>query len=155
METKDAGTLKREPTQDVGTVARENYLNGYGCAESILHALNGTRVLDVPDIVLKASTGFGTGLGGKGSTCGAVTGPIMAVGIKYGRLKPDEDFDDAYRRTKKIADTYEQKYKTTDCACVTKVWRERGKFTTPERRKFCGAIVRYMARETEKILSED
>ena len=155
METKDAGTLKREPTQDVGTAARENYLNGYGCAESILHALNGTRVLDVPDIVLKASTGFGTGLGGKGSTCGAVTGPIMAVGIKCGRLKPDEDFDDAYRRTKKIADTYGQKYKTTDCACVTKVWRERGKFTTPERRKFCGAIVRYMARETEKILSED
>jgi hypothetical protein len=61
MENKDAGTLKREQTQDVGTVARENYLNGYGCAESILHALNSTRVLDVPDIVLKASTGFGTG----------------------------------------------------------------------------------------------
>ncbi len=155
METKDAGTLNRESSQDVGTVARENYLNGYGCAESILHALNGTRVLDVPDTALKASTGFGTGLGGKGSTCGAVTGPIMAVGIKYGRLKPDEDFDDAYRRTKKITDTYEQKYKTTDCACVPKVWRERGKFTTPERRKFCGVIVRYMARETEKILSED
>jgi C_GCAxxG_C_C family probable redox protein len=155
VENKDAGTLNRESSQDVGTVARENYLNGYGCAESILHALNGTRVLDVPDTVLKASTGFGTGLGSKGSTCGAVTGPIMAVGIKYGRLKPDEAFDDAYRRTKKIADTYEQKYKTTDCACVTKVCRERGKFTTPERRKFCGAIVRYMARETEKILSED
>ena len=46
----------------------------------------------------------------------------MAVGVKYGRLKPDEDFDDAYRRTKKIADTYKQKYKTADCACVTKVW---------------------------------
>jgi C_GCAxxG_C_C family probable redox protein len=66
--------------------------------------------------VLKASTGFGTGLGGKGSTCGAVTGPIMAIGLKYNRLKPDEDFNNAYRRTKKVADTYEQKYKTTDCA---------------------------------------
>ena len=50
MENKDAGTMNREPSQDVGTVARENYLNGYGCAESILHALNGTRVLDVPDM---------------------------------------------------------------------------------------------------------
>lgn len=155
MENKDTVTLARESSQDVGIVARENYLNGYGCAESILHALNDTEVLDVPDIVLKASTGFGTGFGGKGSTCGAVTGPFMAVGIKYGRLKPEENFDNAYKRTKKITDTYEQKYKTTDCACVTKVWRERGKFTTPERRKFCGAIVRYMARETEKILSED
>lgn len=107
MENKDTGTLTGEPSQDVGTVARENYLNGYGCAESILHALNDTGVLDVPDIVLKAPTGFGTGFGGKGSTCGAATGPIMAVGIKYGRLKPDEDFDNAYRRTKKITDIYE------------------------------------------------
>ena len=155
MENKDTGTLTREKSHDVGTIARENYLNSYRCAESILHALNDTVILDVPDIVLKASTGFGTGFGGKGSTCGAVTGPIIAIGLKYGRLKPDEDFDDAYKRTKKITDTYEQKYKTTECACVTKVWRERGKFTTPERRKFCGAIVRYMARETEKILSEE
>jgi hypothetical protein len=54
----------------------------------------------------------------------------MAVGIKYGRLKPDEDFDNAYKRTKKITDTYEQKYKTTECVNVTKVWRERGKFNT-------------------------
>ncbi len=155
MENKSTGTLTREQSQDAGTVAREHYLNGFGCAESILHALNDTGILDVPETLLKASTGFGTGLGGKGSTCGAVTGPIMAVGMKYGRLNADENFDETYRRTKKVTDTYEQKYKTTECACVTKVWRERGKFTTPERRKFCGAIVRYMARETEKILCED
>ncbi|MHC4321707.1 MAG: hypothetical protein ACYST3_05470 [Planctomycetota bacterium] len=30
-----------------------------------------------------------------------------------------------------------------------------GTVTTTERRKFCDAIVRYMARETEKVLSED
>ncbi len=50
MENKDAGTLTGEPSQDVGTVARENYLNGYGCTESILHALNDTGTLDVPDM---------------------------------------------------------------------------------------------------------
>ena len=42
MENKDTVTLTREPSQDVGTVARENYVNCYGCAESILHALNNT-----------------------------------------------------------------------------------------------------------------
>ncbi|MCP5004951.1 MAG: C_GCAxxG_C_C family protein [Planctomycetes bacterium] len=51
--------------------------------------------LEVPKTLLKAATGFGTGFGGKGSTCGAVTGPIMAVGLKYGRLKPNENLDDA------------------------------------------------------------
>jgi len=39
MESKDTGTLIREKSHDVGTITRENYLNGYGCAESILHAL--------------------------------------------------------------------------------------------------------------------
>ncbi len=139
--------------KDVGELARDYYLKGFGCAESTLHAFNDLGIVDAPEALLKASTGFGTGLGGKSSTCGAITGPIMAVGLKYGRLKPEESAAVAYKKTKKIADTYEQKYKTTECACVTKVWRERGKFDTPERRKFCGAIVRYMAREAEKILS--
>ena len=154
MEGKDSMTPDREEAQDVGTIAREYYLDGFGCAEGILHALKDAGILDVPESLLKASTGFGTGFGGKGSTCGAVTGPIMAVGLKYGRLKSGDSRDDAYRRTKKIADTYEQKYSSTECACVTKVWREQGKFSTPERKKFCGSIVRYMAGETEKILSE-
>ncbi len=83
MENRDTGTQIREQFQDVGTVARAHYLNGFGCAESILHALNDTGVLDVPETLLKASTGFG----GKSSTCGAITGPTMAVGLKYGRLK--------------------------------------------------------------------
>ncbi len=141
--------------KDVGNLTREYYLKGFGCAESILHAFNDMGIIDVPDTLLKASTGFGTGFGGKGSTCGAITGPIMAVGLKHGRLKPEESTSDTYNRTNKIVDAYEQKYKTTECACVTKVWRERDKFDTPERRKFCGAIVRYMAREGEKILSEE
>jgi hypothetical protein len=46
MENKDIITLAREPSQDVGTVARENYLNGYGCADSILHALNDTGIIE-------------------------------------------------------------------------------------------------------------
>jgi len=141
--------------KDIGTVAREHYLNGFGCAESTLHAFNDLGIIDAPEALLKASTGFGTGFGGKGSTCGAITGSIMAVGLKYGRLKPEESAAVTYKKTKKIADTYEQKYKTTECAQVTSVWREKGKFNTPQRRKFCGAIVRYMAREAEKILNEE
>ncbi len=141
--------------RDVGELAREYYLEGFGCAESILHAFNDQGIIDVPETLLKASTGFGTGFGGKGSSCGAITGPIMVVGLKYGRLKSEESAEATYKRTKKIVDTYEQKYKTTQCAQVTHVWRERGKFNTPERRKFCGAIVRYMAREVEKILSKE
>jgi C_GCAxxG_C_C family probable redox protein len=138
--------------KDVGELAMEYYLKGLGCAESILHAFNDLKIIEVPEALLKASTGFGTGFGGKGSTCGAITGPILAVGLIYGRLRPEEGTEESYKRAKMVVDAYEQKFKTTQCAEVTKVWREKGEFMTPGRRKFCGSIVRYMARETEKIL---
>jgi C_GCAxxG_C_C family probable redox protein len=140
--------------RDVGELAMEYYLKGLGCAESILHAFNDLKIIEIPEVLLKASTGFGTGFGGKGSTCGAITGPIMAVGLKHGRLKPEEGAEEAYKRAKMIVEAYEQKFRTTQCTEVTKVWRERGQFATPERRRFCGSIVRYMAREAEKILRE-
>lgn len=140
--------------KDVGKLAGENYLNGSGCAESILHALKDKGIIDVPDELLRASTGFGTGMGGKGMTCGGVTGPIMAIGLKYGRTEPGESAAPAYQKTQRIIEVYAERFKTTECAEVTKVWREKGEFNTPERRKFCSAIVRYMARETEKILGE-
>lgn len=143
-----------EEEKDVGEMAREFYLDGFGCAESILHALKDKGILDVPDALIKAATGLGTGMGGKGMTCGAITGPIMAIGLKYGRTSVKESAGPAYKRAQKVVEAYAEKYKTTECAVVTKVWRGSGKFDTPERRKFCGAIVRYMARETEKILSE-
>src|SRR3990167_8839724 len=76
--------------KDVGELARENYMKDFGCAESILHALKDKGVIDVPDELLRAATGFGTGMGGKGMTCGAITGPIMAVGLKYGRTNPKD-----------------------------------------------------------------
>jgi C_GCAxxG_C_C family probable redox protein len=94
-------------------------------------------------------------MGGKGMTCGAITGPIMAVGLKYGRTNPGDSATPSYKKAQKVVETYNDKFKTTECAIVTKVWREREKFDTPERRKFCSAIVRYMARETEKLLSAE
>ncbi|MCP4364638.1 MAG: C_GCAxxG_C_C family protein [Planctomycetes bacterium] len=141
--------------KDVGELARENYIKGFGCAESILHALKDKGIVDVPDELLRAATGFGTGMGGKGMTCGAISGPIMAMGLKFGRLDVGDSVDPTYNKAQKVVETYNDKFKTTECATVTKVWRERGKFDTPERRKFCSAIVRYMARETEKLLSAE
>ncbi len=139
--------------KDVGELAREYYSSGLGCAESILHALNDTGILEVSDDLLKAATGFGTGFGGKGSTCGAITGSIMALSLKHGRLKPEESFEDAYKPAKAVADAYERNYGSTECAEVTRSWREKGQFKTSERQRFCGDIVLCMARETEKLLT--
>ena len=41
----------------------------------------GIESADAPRI----ATGFGGGVGGGGSLCGAVVGGVMAIGLKYGR----------------------------------------------------------------------
>ncbi|MFZ7104177.1 MAG: C-GCAxxG-C-C family (seleno)protein [Peptococcaceae bacterium] len=65
-----------------------NFTEGYNCSESMLRAY-----LEVygKDIKLScAASGFGGGIGGRGGTCGAVTGSIMAMGIHFNRQSPQE-----------------------------------------------------------------
>ena len=61
------------------------FQSGYNCAQSVLLTLS--EYID-PDskneLIPKIATGFGGGIGGCGSVCGALTGGVMAVGIKYG-----------------------------------------------------------------------
>ena len=47
--------------------------------------------LGIKDSILpKLATGFGGGIGRKGSLCGAFTGSIMAIGMKMGRTDPKD-----------------------------------------------------------------
>ena len=63
------------------------FLNGYNCAQSVLLTIferwNGENIL-----VPKITTAFGGGIGRCGSVCGALTGGVMAIGIKYGTNEP-------------------------------------------------------------------
>ena len=44
----------------------------------------------VDPLIPKLATGFGGGIGRKGSLCGAFTGAIMAIGMKTGRTDPKD-----------------------------------------------------------------
>ena len=40
---------------------------------------------------LKIACGFGAGMGQLGKTCGAVTGALMVIGLKYGKASPEDE----------------------------------------------------------------
>ena len=64
--------------------AIKNFQSGYNCAQSVLLALYGyLEPGSNNELVPKIAAGFGGGIGRCGSVCGALTGTIMAVGIKY------------------------------------------------------------------------
>lgn len=64
--------------------ATEFFANNYNCSQSVLVAFAPEFGLS-EDKALKIATAFGAGMGRKQLTCGAVTGALMALGLKYGK----------------------------------------------------------------------
>jgi C_GCAxxG_C_C family probable redox protein len=65
-------------------VAMETFLAGYNCAQAVLYAYGPDLGL-AGETALKVATDLGAGIAGRGQVCGAVTGGILALGLKYGR----------------------------------------------------------------------
>ncbi len=80
---------------------------GFSCSQAVLVSYCEKFGLD-RDTALKISTGFGGGMH-LGQTCGAVTGAIMAIGLKFGRYKPQDK--DAKTRTYEYVAKFAQKFK--------------------------------------------
>lgn len=64
--------------------AKQLFLQGYACSQSVLGAYARELGLD-EETALKISLPFGGGIGRLRETCGAVSGMLMALGIKYGQ----------------------------------------------------------------------
>ena len=63
---------------------------GFSCSQAIFSTYAEQLGLD-KQTALRISGTFGGGMAGMGDTCGAVTGAFMAIGLKYGKTKPDDD----------------------------------------------------------------
>ncbi len=98
--------------------AVDMFLSGYNCAQSILHAFGPELGLD-EETALKIATGFGGGIGGSGEVCGAVTGGLLALGLKYGRGGQEEKAaaQQAYQKTGELMAAFERAHGS--CLCRT------------------------------------
>jgi C_GCAxxG_C_C family probable redox protein len=99
-------------------VAVEKFLSGFNCAQSILYAFGPELGLDA-ETALKVATGLGGGMGGRGEVCGAVTGGILALGLKYGRGEQAEKSAtrEAYQKTGELMAAFERVHGS--CLCRT------------------------------------
>jgi C_GCAxxG_C_C family probable redox protein len=70
--------------------AREQFNNGYNCAQAVLLSQIEKTGLD-PRHCLLIAAGFGAGMGRLQVTCGAVTGAVMAISAVLGQ--GDDPFD--------------------------------------------------------------
>ena len=66
------------------------FSEGFNCAQSGLVCC-GKGLPIGRDAALAVAGPFGAGMGNMGKTCGAVTGAMMAIGLKHPRLDPKDD----------------------------------------------------------------
>jgi C_GCAxxG_C_C family probable redox protein len=79
---------------DTIKLARLRFDQGFSCSQAILAAFAPEIGLD-EDIAYKIAAPFGGGISRQGETCGAVTGSLIILGIKYGPL-PGENNEKLY-----------------------------------------------------------
>lgn len=66
------------------------FQSGITCSSAVFSAFSYELSLD-PDTAKKIACGFGAGISKTGNICGAVSGAIMVIGLKYGKTKPGDD----------------------------------------------------------------
>ena len=132
---------------------RDNYLTKkFSCGETIVKTIQESGKLKISDDLVCASSAFKAGLGCKGDVCGCFLATAALIGLKYGRVRGEEDDALVCKKTAEFYDKFQEKFKTLQCKDITKEFRDKDAFMSKERKKFCAEIIDFTLEELEKEL---
>ena len=146
---------KMNHTDLAGSYFRE----GFSCSQSVLAAFAPDLGLE-PDAALRVSAAFGGGMGRTGRTCGAVTGALMVLGLKYGAIRGDDKAtkERTYDLAREFLARFEAHYGATACSELLgadisnpqdyQMLREQGLFTS-----VCPKMVAAAAEIVEQMIA--
>ncbi len=113
--------------------AGEFFDEGHSCTRAVLQATGGSTNQEL----LAATAGFSCGIGKSGCLCGAITGGIMALGLKW-RADRSADLMSAFKET----------FQTTCCRGLSKSYE----WMSEEHQVNCRKITVTTAGMVEKLL---
>ncbi len=96
--------------------AAEIYRQDYTCSQAVLVVFADDFDLD-RDTALKIACGMGGGMGRTDQMCGAVTGAIMVLGLKYGMVDParQEDKLETYGKVRELMERFTRYHGSLGC----------------------------------------
>ena len=138
--------------------ALAGFMSRFTCSSAVFSAFSEDLGLD-PDKAKKIACGFGAGISRTGNICGAVSGALMVIGLKYGKTEKDDEA--ATEKTRALVRQFIQEFteKNGSVNCTELLGydlsdpegfsaaRDSGLFMTK-----CPALVRDSADILEKIL---
>lgn len=134
-------------------VALTEFDRGFSCAEAVFIA--GAKGLGFEsDLVPKLATGFGGGLSRTKGLCGALSGGVLVLGLKYGRTQPGDDRITVLSKVQTLVAHFRKEFGSDNCFALTKL-----DFNTDEGQAqyktqghgLCRTFVAYATRETLEL----
>lgn len=97
--------------------AVENFMKGYGCAQSVVTAFADLYGLD-DTMAKRIAAGFGGGVGRMRMICGAVSGLVMLAGLDCGQTEGSDREGKAYcyKVVQELLETFKQRNGSVVCA---------------------------------------
>ncbi len=91
-------------------------MSGFNCAQSVFMPFAAEGGLDQA-AAAKVASSFGAGMARLQETCGAVTGGFMAIGLRHGFSRADDQTarDIVLRQSKELAARFKEKFGTLKC----------------------------------------
>jgi C_GCAxxG_C_C family probable redox protein len=107
--------MKGNP-MDRKETARGLFREGFSCSQAVLAAFAEGQGIS-RESALRISQGFGGGIARTAGLCGAVSGGIMAIGLRHGRIRADDDAarETTYIRVRELLRRFEARHGSLDC----------------------------------------
>lgn len=90
----------------------------YNCCESVLLILK--EYLDIDsELIPKIGTAIGAGVSLNGLLCGSISSIAMAIGIKYGRISPEENPEPVWKKMDEYVNDFKKRFGHVNCRKLT------------------------------------
>lgn len=140
--------------------AVDAFEKGFNCSQSVFLAFSGRFGIPQETALLLASP-FGGGLGRSGEVCGAVSGAVMALGLKYGFTSVDnpDSKTETYGIIREFLDAFREENGSLRCPELLgcDLGTEEGSTFARENelhRKVCQPLVIHAVRRVHEFLDE-
>jgi C_GCAxxG_C_C family probable redox protein len=146
--------------QTAAKTALEMFAQKFNCAEAVLGGLVYEFNLDC-NCSPRIATAFGGGMAGQGEICGALTGAMMALGLKYGRERGDDNNSKAltYGKVRELFTAFKVEFGSCGCFDLIGI-----NLTTPEgleqakevglHENICPKYVKFCAEQAAQLIEQ-
>ena len=99
--------------------AMDYFRSGYSCSQSVFTPWAVDEGMD-EETALRVSSSFGGGMGRMAMTCGAASGAMMALGLRFGRVRPEDraSRDLNYDKAREFAGRFREEAGGLDCSRI-------------------------------------